>query len=145
MKNKCFYSQTTTKIYNMLMLNIKNKCLFNSGTVIKPVLLPWTLSSAVEQMVPCLFSATHWYIPESSRARLLILRRAPLTSTRSWEVVGERGNERGGKRENERGRLKGVERIKIFSYCTECENVFRMWKFTQDTFMFKFNCSIQLF
>lgn len=36
-------------------------------------ILPITLSSALEEMTPCLFSAMHWYLPESVRFRFDIV------------------------------------------------------------------------
>lgn len=43
-----------------------------------------TLSSALAKMTPCLFSATHWYIPASDRLTLGMVREPCSSCTLPW-------------------------------------------------------------
>lgn len=45
---------------------------------------PMTLSSALAKMTPCLFSATHWYIPASKRLTLGMVREPCSSCTLPW-------------------------------------------------------------
>lgn len=46
---------------------------FRRFAVFGKVNLPMTLSSALAKMMPCLFSATHWYMPASDRLTFVIV------------------------------------------------------------------------